>query len=237
VDVIATYGPPATRAAKPATTTIPIVMGGMGDPLRTGLVPSLARPGGHSTGNTILGADIGGKRLQLLKEGLPILSRLAFLWHPANASNVVYCEERQVAARAVGVKLLSVEVGSLNEIDSALAAMIRERPDAFLMTADPLHQLHVGWIIAFAAKHRRPAMYQLKENGVGGGLMSYGASLPELLRRAAMYVGKILTGAKPAALPIEQPTTFELVINLKTAQALGLTIPPTLLFQADEVIR
>ena len=210
---------------------------GIGDPLRTGLVASLARPGGNITGNTILGPEIGAKRLQLLKEAVPKISRVAFLWNPANASNALAFQDIQVGARAQGVTLLSVEVSSPNQFESAFAAMTRERPDALIMTADPLHQLHVRQIVDFVAKNRLPAMYQLKENVIAGGLMSYGASLPELFRRGALYVDKILKGAQPADLPVEQPTTFELVINVKTAKALGRTIPQSLLLRADQVIQ
>ena len=237
VDVIVSCGTPATRAAKEATTAIPIVMVGIGDPLRSGLVASFARPGGNITGNTILGPEIGAKRLQLLKEAIPNVSRVAFLWNPANASNAAAFQNAQVGARALGLTLQSVEVSSPNQFESAFAAMTRERPDALVMTADPVHQLHVGRIADFAAKNRLPAMYQLGENVIAGGLMSYGASLPELFRRGALYVDRILKGAKPADLPVEQPTTFELVINLKTAKALGLTIPPSLLLRADQVIQ
>ena len=236
VDVIVTFGTPATVAAKQATTTIPIVMVGTGDPLRTGLVASLARPGGNVTGNTILGAELSGKRLELLKEALPKVSRVALLWNPTNPNQVVHFEDIQVGARALGVTVQSVKVSSPDEFESAFAAMMRERPDALYMTADPMHQFHVGRIIDFAAKSRLPAMYQVPENAVAGGLMAYGASLPELFRRAALYVDRILKGAKPPDLPVEQPTKFELVINLKTAKALGLTIPPSLLLRADHIV-
>ena len=235
VEVIVTYGTPATVAAKQATTTIPIVMVG-GDPLRSGLVASLGRPGANVTGNTILGAELSAKRLELLKEALPKVSRVAFLWNPTNPAQVVHFEDIQVGARALGVTLQSVKVSSPNEFDSAFAALTRERPDALYMTADSMHQLHVGRIIDFVAKSRLPAMYQVPENAVAGGLMAYGASLPELFRRAALYVDKILKGAKPGDLPVEQPTKFELVINLKTAKALGLTIPHSLLVRADQII-
>ena len=236
VDVIVAYGTPATRAAKKATTTIPIVMVGIGDPLKTGLVASLARPGGNITGSTILGPEVGGKRLALLKETLPRASRVAFLWNPDNASNAVYLQDLQAGARTLGVTLQSVEVRSPSQFESAFAAMTRERPDALIMTADPMLLLHVRRVVDFASKNRLPAMYQAKENVEAGGLMSYGASFPELARRAAIYVDKILKGTSPADLPIEQPTKFELVINLKTAKALGLTIPSSLLLRADEVI-
>ena len=236
VDVIATYGTAASFAAKQATTSIPIVMISVGDPVRAGLVTSLAHPGENVTGNTILGPDIGAKRLQLLQELIPTVGRVAFLWNPNNASHTAYRQELQAAAPALNVKLLFVEVGSASEFDSAFAAMMKERPDAFSMTADPFHQLRVGWIIDFMAKNRLPAVYQLSENVLAGGLMSYGASQPDLFRRAAMYVNKILQGTKPADLPVEQPTKFELAMNLKAAKAIGLTIPESFLLRADEVI-
>ncbi len=238
VDVIVTVSStPATLAAKRATTTIPIVMVGVGDPLRTGLVPSLARPTGNLTGSSQLAPQVSGKRLELLKAAVPTCSRVAFLWNPANPAQIHHFHDVQEAARILGLTLQPLEVRVSDDLDRAFAAIARERPDALLITGDPVHQLHVGRIIDFATKMRLPSMYQLQENVIAGGLMSYGASLPELLRRGAFYVDKILKGAKPGDLPIEQPMTFELIINLKTAQALGLTIPPTLLFQADEIIR
>ena len=209
---------------------------GIGNPVRAGLVASLPRPGGNITGNTILGPDIATKRLQLIKEVVPFVSRVAFLWNPDNASHTPHLEELQVAALTLGLKLLLVAVRSSDGFDSAFAAIKNESADAFLMTADPLHQLNIVRIIDFLAKNRLPAMYQMRENIVAGGLISYGASLPELYRRAATYVDKILKGAKPGDLPVEQPTTFELAINIKTAKVLGLTLPPSLLARADAVI-
>ena len=236
VDLIVTYGTPVTLVAKQATTTIPIVMVGVGEPVQTGLVASLARPGGNITGSTILGADLGAKRLELLRNVIARVSRVAFLWNPQNASNKVQLEHVQEGARALGLTLLSVPVRSPDEFDGALSAMMRKHPDALMVTADPAQQLFVRRIVQFASAHRLPAMYQVKANVVDGGLMSYGPSLPELFRRAALYVDRVLKGAKPADLPIEQPVKFELVINLKTAKALGLAIPPSVLLRADEVI-
>jgi ABC-type uncharacterized transport system substrate-binding protein len=236
VDVIAVYGTPPTRAAKQATTTIPIVMIGIGDPVGAGLVASLAQPGGNITGNTILGPDVAGKRLQLLKEVIPSVSRVAVLWNPDNASNVAYFEEMQVAAPALGLTLISVAVRNANEFDAALAAMTRERPDAFTMTGDPLHQIHIKRIVDFLAQNRLPGMFQTREYVVAGGLMCYGANLADLFRRGASYVHKILQGTKPADLPVEQAVKFELVINLRTPKAIGLTIPESFLLRADEVI-
>jgi putative ABC transport system substrate-binding protein len=236
VDVIVTSGSAASHAAQQATTTIPIVMIAIGDPVRAGLVASLARPGGNVTGNTILGTEMSAKRLQLLKEVIPGVSRVAFLWNPNNASHLAYLEEWRAVAPALDVKLLFVEVHSSDQFDSTFAAMMQERPDGFYMTADPFHLSHIGWIIDFLAKNRLPAMYVVKENVVAGGLMSYGPSLPDLYRRAAGYVHKILQGTKPANLPVEQPVKFELAVNLKTAKAIGLTISESFLLRADEVI-
>ena len=236
VDLIATFGTPPTLAAKQATTTIPIVMMGVGDPVGSGLVSSLARPGGNITGNTILGPEVAGKRLQLLKEVIPSLSRVVFLWNPDNASHPAQLAELRVAVEALGIKLLPVPVRSSDEFDNAFAAMMRERPDAFLMTNDPFHQLSIGRIIDFLANNRLPGMFVTREVTVAGGLLSYGASLPDLFRRGAVYVHKILQGTKPADLPIEQPVKFELVVNLKTAKAMGLSIPESFLLRADEVI-
>jgi len=235
VDVIVSAGSEATQAAKQATTTIPIVMAGIGDPIRAGFVTSLAHPGGNITGNTIL-AEVAAKRLQLLKLAVPTMSRGAFLWNPDNPSHAANLDEWKAAAPALGVEMLFIAVRSSDDFDSAFAEMMRERPDAFTMTADFLHQLHIGWIIDFLARNRLPGMYQVRENVVAGGLMSYGASLPDLFRRAAGYVDKILKGTRPADLPVEQPTKFELTVNLKTAKALGLTIPEPFLLLADEVI-
>jgi putative ABC transport system substrate-binding protein len=236
VDVIATFGTPASLAAKQATTTIPIVMISIGDPVRARLVPSLARPGGNITGNTNIGPDVGAKRLQLLKEAIPTVSRVAFLWNPDNTSNVLQFEEVQAAAPTLGVTVISVSVSPRIEFETAFTAMMKERPDAFAMTAEPFHQTHIEWIMDFMAKNRLPAVYQLSENARAGGLMSYGASLPDWFRRAAGYVHRILQGTKPADLPVEQPVKFELAVNLKTAKALGLTIPESFLLRTDEVI-
>ena len=236
VDVIATFGTPASLAAKQATTTIPIVMISIGAAVRTGLVPSLARPGGNITGNTNVGPDVGTKRLQILKEAIPTASRVAFLFNPDNASNVLQFEEVQTAAPTLGMTVISVSVSPRIEFETAFAAMMKERPDAFAMTAEPIHQFRIAWIMDFLSKNRLPAVYQLSENVRAGGLMSYGASEPDLFRRAAGYVHKILQGTKPADLPVEQPVKFELAVNLKTAKALGLTIPESFLLRADEVI-
>ena len=168
VDVIATYATPASLAAKQATNAIPIVMISIGDPVRAGLVPSLARPRGNITGNTILGPDVGAQRLQILKEAIPTISRVAFLWNPDNASNVLQFQEVQAAAPALGVTVISVKVSPRIEFETAFAAMMKERPDAFAMTAEPFHQTHIAWIMDFMARNRLPAAYQLSETGVPG---------------------------------------------------------------------
>ncbi len=236
VDLIATFGTPPTIAAKRATTTIPIVMIGVGDPVGAGLVSSFNRPGGNITGNTILGPEVAGKRLQLLKEVIPSLSRVAFLWNPDNASHPAQLAELRVAVETLGIKLLPVAVLSPDEFDRAFAEMVRERADAFLMTNDPFHQLSIGKIIDFLANNRLPGMFLTREIVAAGGLMSYGASVPDLFRRGAVYVHKILQGTKPADLPVEQPVKFDLVVNLKTAKAIGLSIPESFLLRAGEVI-
>ncbi len=235
VDLIATYGTPASRAAKQATASVPIVMVGVGDPVGAELVASLGRPGGNVTGNTVLSADLAGKRLQLLREAIGA-SRVAFLWNPDNASHAATLDELKNAAPPLGMALLPVAARRFDEFEAAFAAMMRERPDAFLMSADAVHLRNIGWIVQFLARNRLPGMFQLRENVEVGGLMSYGASLPDLFRRAATYAHKILSGTKPAELPIEQPAKFELILNLKTAKALGLTIPEPFLLRTDEVI-
>ena len=237
VNIIVTRGTPETLAAKQATTTIPIVIAGAGDPVRSGLVSSLAHPGGNVTGLTVLGPGLAAKRLDLLKEAVPNMSRVAFLWNPANPDQKSSFNEVRAGARALGVTLQSVEARSREELEQAFALMKQRRPSALLMTADGVHQRYIGRIVDFASETRLPAMYQLKEGVDRGGLMSYGASLPDLGRLTASYVDKILKGAKPGDLPVEQPTKFELVINLKTAKALGLRIPQSLLVRADEIIQ
>lgn len=236
VDVIVTRNTPATLAAKRATTSIPIVMAGAGDPLSTGLVSSLAHPRGNVTGVTFLGAGLAAKRLELLKETVPDLARVALQWNPMNPAQISYFNEAQAGARSLGVTLQSVEVRTGEDLEGAFAAMRRARPSALLITGDPVVQRHVDQIVAFAAKSRLPAMYNAKENVQAGGLMSYGASRADIARRAAAYVDKILKGAEPGDLPVEQPTKFEFVINVKTARTLGLTIPPSVLIRADQVI-
>src|SRR5262245_5209329 len=236
VDLIAAYGTPPIEAAKAATTTIPIVMIGVGDPVRVGLVASLARPGGNITGNTVLSADLGAKRLQLLREAIPTVARVAYLTNPDNAGTLEVLAEMKLAAPAAGMALIGVELGSSSNFDAALGVMLRERTEVLLVSNDPLHQLHVGRIIDFLAKNRIAGMFQSKEHVAAGGFIAYGASLPDLFRRAAAYAHRILQGAKAADLPVELPTKFDLAINLKTARALGFDLPPLLVARADEVI-
>ena len=236
VDLIAAYGTPPTEAAKTATTTIPIVMIGVGDPVRAGLVASLARPGGNITGNTVLSPDLGAKRLQLLREAIPTVARVAYLTNPNNSGTLEVLAEMKRAAAAARMALIGVEFGSSSDFDAALGVALRERTEVLLVSNDPLHQLHVGRIIDFLAKNRIAGMFQSKEHVAAGGLMAYGASLPDLFRRAAAYAHRILQGAKPADLPVELPSKFDLAINLKTARALGLDLPPLLVARADEVI-
>jgi len=238
VDVIVTTGGvPATRAAMQATTTIPIVMADAGDPVGTGLVASLARPGGNVTGLSVMGADTVGKRLQLLKEAAPKVARVAVLYHPPAAASVVNLREAQAAAPALGLTVLPMEVRTPDEFDDQFATILRLGADALFITGGPFSSAHQRRILDFAVTHRLPSMCVPVQFAEAGCLLSYSAPELALYRHAATYVDKILKGAKPADLPVEQPTKFELVINLKTAQALGLTISPTLLFQADEVIR
>jgi len=235
VDLIAVYGTPPTEAAKAATATIPIVMVGVADAVRAGLVASLAHPGGNITGNTVLSPDLGAKRLQLLREAIPTVARVAYLTNPDNPATLDVLAELKLAAAPAGMALIGVEFGSASDFHAALAVMLRERTEVLLVSNDPLHQLHVGQIIGFLAQNRIAGMFQSKENVAAGGLMAYGASLPELFQRAATYVHRILQGTKPADLPVELPTKFDLAINLKTARVLGLDLPTLLVARADEV--
>jgi putative ABC transport system substrate-binding protein len=238
VEVIVAQGAAAIRAAQHATRTIPIVMAATSDPVGQGFVASLAHPGGNITGLSFLGAELPGKRLEILKETVPQSARIAVLVNPASPTYGTRMNNLTVAARALGLQLHVVELRSADELDAAFAAMTRAGADALIVEGEPLLLDSLrGRTVDLAAQHRLPAMYSWKELVVAGGLMSYGPSLPDIFRHAATYVDKILKGAKPADLPVEQPTKFELVINLKTAQALGLTIPPSLLLQADEVIK
>lgn len=236
VDVIATYGTPASRAAKAATATVPIVMIAIGDPVRAGLVQSLAKPGGNVTGNTILSPDLSPKRLQLIKEVLPQAARVALLWNPDNVSNVVILEQLRTAAPGLGLSFTAVEARAAGDFDGAFATLARERPDAVLLTSDPLHHVYIARITEFLAQNRLPAMCQTRADAVAGGLMSYGAIFSELFWQGAFFVQKILNGARPADIPVQTPQRYELVINLKTAKAIGVTIAESVLLRADGVI-
>ncbi len=236
VDLIVAGAAPEARAAKQATLTIPIVMVAAGEAVEVGLVASLARPGGNVTGLTQMLPELTGKRLELLKEIVPKLSRVAILWNSANPAKVPDWKGTQVAARTLGVALYPAEVRGPDDFERAFDAMSREKLDALMTLDDPLTFRYRTQVVDFAAKKRLPAVYALSQFAAAGGLMAYGVDLSDLYRRAATYVDKILKGAKPGDLPVEQPTKFELVVNLKTAKALGLTIPPSVLMRADEVI-
>ena len=237
VDVIVTVGGAATKAAQQATRTTPIVMSPVIDPVGSGLVASLARPGRNVTGITMIAPDLVGKQLELLKEAVPKLSRVALLWNPDNPGSAPQLVQAEIAARALAVRLQALEARNPQEIDNAFAAMTRERAGALLLLADAILGLNQrDQIAALAAKARLPAIYGVTEYAQAGGLMVYGANLLDLERRAATYVDRILKGANPADLPVEQPTKFELTINLRTAKAIGLTIPPSLLQRADQII-
>jgi putative tryptophan/tyrosine transport system substrate-binding protein len=236
VDVIVTVGTLAPLAAKRATTSIPIVMMNAGDPVGSGLVASLARPGGNVTGMSLMAPDLGGKRLELLKETLPRLSHVAVIWNAANPYSALVFDETQGAAKKLTVEIQSLEVRGPGDFDGALATMLRNRVDALVIVEDPLTFNHLNKIAEFCANKRLAAIYGLREFADAGGLMTYGASQADLYRRSVDFVDKILRGFKPSDLPVQQPTKFELVINLKTAKALGLTVPDTLLARADEVI-
>jgi len=235
--VIVTTGTPGTLAAKQATKTIPIVMASSADPVRSGLVASLARPGGNVTGFTILGPELEGKRMELLKRAVPRLSRVAVLWNPANAYQTGSEKEVQAAARVLRISIVSLPVRNPEELGNALATIPREHADAVLVLADRLFLHNRERIADFAIKNRLPGMNAYRELVEAGGLMSFVPSYAMMHRQAATYVDKSLKGAKAGDMPIEQPAKFELVMNLKTAKALGLTIPQSLLLRADEVIQ
>jgi putative tryptophan/tyrosine transport system substrate-binding protein len=234
VDVIVTNTTPGVLAAKNATSAIPIVFWSVGDPVGAGLVSSLARPGGNITGLSMLSPELGGKRLELLKETFPKITKVAYLRNPDFPGPALTA--MQEAARALGLHLQSLEVRSAKDFDGAFEAVLKERAQALTVASVPVISSNQQRIVAFAAKNRLPAIYPRSEFIDAGGLMFYGVSSSDMLRRAATYVDKILKGAKPADLPVEQPTKFELVINLKTARALELKIPAHLLMEADRVI-
>ena len=235
VDCIVTAGSSPTRAARKATGTIPIVMTNPGNPVQPGLVASLARPGGNITGLSSMSIDLAGKRLELLKEAIPKLLRAAIFSDPRGETAAV--KEIESAARSLNVQLIFLEVRTLVELENAFRSMAKSRADAFINGGGGFFNTHRLRTIELAAKHRLPGMYTEQEYVLAGGLMTYATSIPDLYRRSATYVDKILKGAKPADLPVEQPTKFELIINLKTAKQIGLTIPPNVLVRADKVIR
>jgi ABC-type uncharacterized transport system substrate-binding protein len=237
VDVIVSHGTPGTLAAKRATATIPIVTTSAGDPVGSGLVASLAQPGGNVTGLSLMMADLGGKRLQLLTEFVPGLARAAILWNALNPFNALLLRQTEDAAATLGIELQSIAVRGADDFDRAFAsAAAGQRAGALIVVEDGLTLARRAQIVDFVAGLRLPAIYGLKEFVEAGGLVSYGAHLADLYRRAASHVDKILKGAKPADLPVEQPTRFELLVNVRTAKALGLELSPMLLARADEVI-
>jgi len=235
-DVMVTSGP-ANLAAKKASATIPIVFAAANDPVGRGLVSSLARPGGNVTGLSLMVPDLDGKRLELLKEAFPKVARVAFLWSPGSTMGNLPLTDMEAAAKALRLKLLSLEVRSLDDFDSAFARAKKEGAQALITTPYSLINDRQRQVLDFAAKNRLPAMYDSSEFVEAGGLMSYGPNLADLWRRAADFVDKILKGAKPADIAVEQPTKFEFVINVKAAKQIGLTIPPKVLAQADKVIK
>jgi putative ABC transport system substrate-binding protein len=236
VDIIVTQGTPATIAAKEATASIPIVFSPLSDPVGVGLVASLARPGGNITGTSLMATDISAKRLELLHTVLPRVSGIAILWDSSNPGMALRVRETKMAADQSRIILHTVGPRNLEELETSIAELVRLRPDALIVTAEPFTRRHLARILEYASSSRLPTMFEDRFYVDAGGLMSYGPSLIEGYRRAAVYVDKILKGGKPADLPVEQPTKFELVVNLKTAKALGLTIPESFLLRADTVI-
>jgi len=236
VDVIVAAVPAAALAAHKATRAIPIVMAVGGDPVALGLGESLARPGGSVTGLSQMGSELVGKRLELLKEIVPKLSRVAVLWNPKGANSTLNWKELQLPARQLGIQLHSIELRSSNEFDKALEDVTTARAGALFITGDPAITSNLKRIAGLAAKSRLPSILHISEFADAGGLVTYGPDRADLYRRAATFVDKILKGAKPGDLPIEQPTKFELVVNLRTAKSLGITIPQSILVRADRVI-
>src|SRR5438093_2792165 len=237
VDAIFTGGTPAIFALKQATKTIPIVFFSTSDPIGTGVVASLAQPGGNITGISVLASDLWPKRLELLKEIFPKLSRVAMVWNKGNAGMALEAKATQEVAGPLGVTLQDRGVKDPNELDTVFALMTKDRPDGFLALMDPVLNSYQKRILDFIAKNRLPAIFENKAWVEAGGLISYGANYADVHRRAATLMDKILKGAKPADLPVEQPTRFELFINLKTAKEIGVTIPQSVLYRADRVIK
>jgi len=237
VDLIVAFGAPAAEAAKEATSTIPIVIVNAGDPVGIGLIASLARPGGNVSGISDQATELSAKRLELLKEAMPNASSIAVLWNAGDRAMTLRYREIEKAARVLGVTIRPLGVREPDDFDVAFTAMTRERPDALLLITDALTNLNRTRVLDFAAAHRVPAMYEFGSLVREGGLISYGPDLGDSYRRAAVYIDRILKGAKPSELPVEQPNRYYLLVNLKTAKALGLTIPQSLLLRADEVIQ
>ena len=237
VDIIVSTSSSAARAAQQVTKTIPIVMAVSGDPVGTGLIASLARPGGNITGLTILSPELSGKRLELLKEAFPKVARVAVLWNPASPDKQLDFKETQAAARSLGMQLQSLEVRDAKDFDKVFQAATKEHVQALITLSDPVTGSQGRRIMDFAVKSRLPAIYGDSAFVEAGGLMAYGPNISDLYRRAAFFVDKILKGAKPADLPVQQPIRFELVINLDTAKKIGLTVPPNVLVRADKVIK
>jgi putative ABC transport system substrate-binding protein len=236
-DIIVAYTTPGALAAKQSTGTIPIVMGPISDPVGTGLVASLARPGGNITGQTVMASELSSKRLQLLREAMPGLSRVAVLSLLTDPNVALQVQEMEQAAGSMGLRLQNRGIRAADDLPAAFGAAAKDGAQGLLTTIATFFIIHRARVVELAAKHRLPAMYPVRDFVDSGGLMSYGPETLSLYRQTSVHVDKILKGAKPADLPIEQPTKFELVINLKTAKALGLTIPPSLLSRADEVIQ
>jgi len=236
VDVIVTAGTPAALAVKKATSTVPLVMVAVGDPVGTGLVPSLARPDGNLTGLSSVAPDLEGKRLELLREIVPSVSRIAVFINSVNPFHATSMRQAQSAGKTLGVKVQQYDIRKSEDLDGAFAAIRKERPDALLIIADRVFLHNRERIVDFTEEQRLPNVSAYKEVVEAGGLMSYGPSYEDMHKRAAIYVNKILKGAKPGNLPIEQPTKFTLVVNLKAAKALGISMPPAVLSRADDVI-
>jgi len=236
VDVIQTATSPTTRAAQQATRTIPIIMGNSQDPVSEGFIASLARPGGNITGQTLFSPDLAGKRLQLLREVVPTLSRVAVLWNVDDPALALSLRETMIAAQALRIEFRSLGVQGPSEFETAFQTATQENIGALIVLEDPFTFRYRPELARLANSSRLPAMYGLREYAEAGGLIAYGPNIAQIYRRSATYVDKILKGAKPAELPVEQPTRFELIINLRTAKALGLTLPPTMLVLADQVI-
>jgi putative ABC transport system substrate-binding protein len=236
VDIIVTQGTPATLAAKQATTSIPIVFSPLSDPVGVGLVASLARPGGNITGTSLMASDISAKRLELLHTVMPWVSRIAILWDSSNPGMALRVRETKIAADQSQIVLHTVGPRTLAELESGLVELTKQRPDALIVTAEPFTRRYLTQILDYALSNRLPTMFEDRYYVESGGLMSYGPSLIEGYRRVATYVDKILKGTKPADLPVEQPTKFQLVVNLKTAKAIELTISESFLLRADDLI-